>query len=97
MTDPSNSPTENTRVWDQEQLTDLIHQTLRDELLSVGDEFATSSNLIDAGLDSLAVTQLMLSVEEATGVWVDEGELTPENLETSETLARCVLGHLSNA
>ena len=63
----------------------------------MGDDFVTSSNLIEAGLDSLAVTQLMLSVEEATGVWVDEGELTPENLENSETLARCVLGHLKNA
>ena len=97
MTDSSDVQAANARVWDQDQLANLIHQTLRDELLSVGDDFVTSSNLIDAGLDSLAVTQLMLSVEEATGVWVDEGELTPENLENSETLARCVLGHLNNA
>lgn len=82
-------------AWDQARLAALIHATLRDELLSVGDDFTTTSNLIEAGLDSLAVTQLMLSVEEATGVWVDEGELTPENLENSETLAECVLGHLS--
>ena len=97
MTDSSDVQAANARVWDQDQLANLIHQTLRDELLSVGDDFVTSSNLIEAGLDSLAVTQLMLSVEEATGVWVDEGELTPENLENSETLARCVLGHLNNA
>ena len=97
MTDSSDIQTADTRAWDQDQLANLIHQTLRDELLSVGDDFVTSSNLIEAGLDSLAVTQLMLSVEEATGVWVDEGELTPENLENSETLARCVLGHLKNA
>ena len=97
MTDSSDVQAANARVWDQDQLANLIHQTLRDELLSVGHDFVTSSNLIDAGLDSLAVTQLMLSVEEATGVWVDEGELTPENLENSETLARCVLGHLNNA
>ena len=42
------------------------------------------------GLDSLAVTQLMLSIQESTGVWVDEGLLTPENLESCESLATCV-------
>ena len=52
---------------------------LRGELLSVGDEFTPDTNLVDAGLDSLAITQLLLSVEERTGVWVDEGSLTPEN------------------
>ena len=68
----------------------MIHRILRDELLSVGEEFTRTSNLVAAGLDSLAVTQLMLSIEEATGVWVDESLLTPENLETSESLAACV-------
>ena len=32
----------------------------------------------------------MLSIEDATGVWVDESLLTPENLKTAETLAACV-------
>jgi hypothetical protein len=36
----------------------------------------------------------MLSIEENTGVWVDESLLTPENLESSETLAACVHEHL---
>ena len=30
----------------------------------------------------------MLSIEESTGVWVDESLLTPENLESAESLAR---------
>ena len=80
--------------WTRERLVELIHRVLRDDLLSVGQDFTPASNLIEAGLDSLAVTQLMLSIEETTGVWVDESLLTPENLESSETLAACVHEHV---
>ena len=55
------------------------------------------SNLIESGLDSLAVTQLMLAIEEATGVWTDESLLTPENLETAETLAASIYEYVAHA
>jgi acyl carrier protein len=84
-------------AWTREQLTELIHRTLRDELLDAGADFTPKSDLVAAGLDSLAVTQLMLAIEEATGVWVDESLLTPENLETSESLAACVHAHASRS
>ena len=54
-----------------------------------------SRDLIEAGLDSLGVTQLMLSIEEFTGVWVDESLLTPENLESAESLASLVFAQLT--
>ena len=76
--------------WTREALTTKVFEILRDELLEVGGDFTPQSNLVESGLDSLAVTQLMLSIEESTGVWVDESLLTPENLETAETLAACV-------
>ncbi len=76
--------------WTREKVTQRVFEILRDELLDVGDDFTTASNLIEAGLDSLAVTQLMLSIEESTGIWVDESLLTPETLESTETLAACV-------
>lgn len=81
--------------WSRERLAELIHRILRDDLLEVAEDFTPASDLIAAGLDSLAVTQLMLSIEESTGVWVDESLLTPENLASSETLAACVHEHLS--
>ena len=81
--------------WTRERLAELIHRILRDDLLQVSDDFTPASNLIEAGLDSLAVTQLMLSIEESTGVWVDESLLTPENLASSESLANCVHEHVS--
>lgn len=73
-----------------EELTAKVFAILRDEVLSAGSDFSARSNLIDSGLDSLAVTQLMLSIEESTGIWVDESFLTPENLESAETLAALV-------
>jgi acyl carrier protein len=77
-----------------EALAVLVFEILRDEILSVGDGFTPQSNLVDSGLDSLAVTQLLLCVEERTGVWVDDSLLTPENLESAETMAALVCSQL---
>jgi acyl carrier protein len=83
--------------WTRERLTDLIHRILRDDLLAPEGDFSPQSNLIESGLDSLAVTQLMLAIEEATGVWTDESLLTPENLETAETLAASIYEYVSRS
>lgn len=76
--------------WTLEQLEERIFLILRDDLLAAGGEFTPDSDLVAAGLDSMAVTQLMLAVEESTGVWVDESLLTPENLASARSLAACV-------
>ena len=81
----------------RDSLTTRVFEILRDEILSVDSGFTPKTNLVAAGLDSLAVTQLMLSIEESTGVWVDESLLTPENLENAESLAALVHTELSNA
>lgn len=72
----------------------MIFQVLREELLEVDDSFTKHSDLVEAGLDSLGITQLLLTIEEQTGIWVDESELTPENLESTRALAQCVLAAL---
>jgi acyl carrier protein len=77
-----------------DELQALILEVLREDLLEVGDEFGAKSDLIAAGLDSLTAVQLLLAIEERTGIWVDESELTPDNLVNVEALARCVHGHL---
>lgn len=76
------------------ELETLILGVLREELLDVGDDFDSKTDLIGAGLDSLTAVQLLLAIEERTGIWVDESELTPENLQSVETLARCVHQHV---
>jgi acyl carrier protein len=68
----------------------VVYGILRTQLLQVGDDFTPRSNLVESGLDSLAVTQLLLAIEESTGIWVDESLLTPENLESAESLGECV-------
>ena len=78
-----------------EELQKQIFDVIRNELLTVDDDFSPQSNLVEAGLDSLAVTQLLLSIEERTGIWVDESELTPETLESADSLARCVHAHIA--
>jgi len=81
----------------RDELTQRVFAILRDEILASAADLTPRSNLLEAGLDSLAVTQLMLSIEESTGVWIDESLLTPENLESAETLARLVHEQLSEA
>jgi acyl carrier protein len=80
--------------WNRETLTRRIFEILRDDILEVDGSFTPASNLVEAGLDSLAVTQLLLALEESTGIWVDESLLTPENLASAEALAACVAGIL---
>ena len=72
------------------ELTDLVFAILRDQILSPAADFTPQSNLVASGLDSLAVTQLLLCIEERTGVWVDEGLLTPETL--ASAMRSLVLG-----
>jgi acyl carrier protein len=81
----------------REAITQRVFEILRDQLLDAGSDFSPRSNLVAAGLDSLAVTQLMLAIEESTGLWVDESLLTPEHLESAESLASLVYGQLRSS
>jgi len=74
----------------REELEQRIFDIVREGILSVDDTFTKESNLIEAGLDSLALTQLMLAIEESTGVWVDESLLTEETLASVLTLSALV-------
>ncbi len=78
----------------REELTRRVFEILRDQLLDAGADFTPRSDLVAAGLDSLAVTQLLLAIEESTGVWIDESLLTPESLGSAESLASLVHGQL---
>lgn len=80
-----------------DDLTQLIMEFLREELPDLGPDFDTRSDLVEAGLSSLAAVQMLLAIEERTGIWVDESELTPENLASAEALARCVHSHVEAA
>jgi acyl carrier protein len=74
----------------REEIEQRIFDIVRHDILSVHESFTKESNLIEAGLDSLALTQLMLAIEENTGVWVDESLLTEETLTNVKTLSALV-------
>lgn len=74
----------------REELEQRIYDIVREDILTVDGSFTKESNLIEAGLDSLALTQLMLAIEESTGVWVDESLLTEETLASVVTLSALV-------
>ena len=74
----------------REELEQRILDIVREGILTVDERFTSETNLVEAGLDSLALTQLMLAIEETTGLWVDESLLTEETLANVAALAALV-------
>jgi acyl carrier protein len=74
----------------REELEQRIFDIVREDILDVDESFTPQTNLIEAGLDSLALTQLMLAIEESTGVWIDESLLTEETLASVAALTALV-------
>lgn len=66
-----------------------------EEILDLSDGFSTTDDLFLAGLDSMAVMQLVVAAEERFGVVLQAADLSKENLGTADALAvlinrRCV-------
>jgi acyl carrier protein len=73
-----------------ESLEETVLHIVRDDILDTDGEFTTSTPLLESGLDSFSLTQLLLAIEEETGIWIDESHLTREHLENVETLTNCL-------
>jgi acyl carrier protein len=56
-------------------------------LLDVPPEFDAASNLIEAGLDSMAIMQLLLLIEDDYGLWLPEVDLVKQNFASVRVLA----------
>jgi len=78
----------------RDELTDRIFAILRDELLDANEQFTPQSDLVAHGFDSLALTQLLLSIEETTGVWVDENAITEQSLASTVAFAEFLHAYL---
>ncbi len=63
-------------------------QLISESLLSTGPGFGADSDLFAAGLDSMAIMQLLLLVEEEFGVAIPAESVSRENFSTVATLAR---------
>jgi acyl carrier protein len=53
-----------------------------------------AARLVDIGLTSMDMVNLMLGVEAEFDFTIPQGEITPENFQSVETLQRMVVGQL---
>ena len=70
--------------------TELIDWLNAEGLLELDWDFPEDGDLFAAGLDSMAVMQLVVAVEDEFGVELGPDDLTKENLATPITLARLI-------
>ena len=68
-----------------------------ERLLDLPAGFSATARLGDAGLDSMAVMQLLLLIEDRFGVWLPEQDLVAENLASVRTLAHVLRRRLGES
>jgi acyl carrier protein len=77
----------------EQQLITLIAE----RLLATEPGFGTDSDLYQHGLDSMAIMQLLVLLEEEYGVAIPESALTRKNFGSVRQLARLVGDHAAQA
>jgi len=75
--------------------TELIDWMNGEGLLELDWDFPEDGDLFAAGLDSMAVMQLVVAVEDEYGVELTPEDLTKEALATPTTLAALIAGKMS--
>ena len=61
---------------------------------AIATDVRPAARLVDIGLPSMDMGSLMLSVEAEFDFTIPQGEITPENFQSVETLERMVVGQL---
>ena len=69
---------------------DSIRELIDGQLVELSPEFGTEDDLFEAGLDSMAIMQLLLLIEENFGVEIPMGEVTRDNFHNTAAIARLV-------
>ena len=60
-------------------------------------DVTSSAKLVDVGLTSMDMVNLMLGVEAEFDFMIPQDQITPENFQSVETLERLVAGQLAQA
>ena len=79
----------------QSRLISLVKSILAQNAIVADLEPAT--RLVDVGLTSMDMVNLMLAVEAEFDFTIPQGDITPENFQSVETLNRLVAGQLASA
>jgi len=80
---------------DQATLEQQLATLIQDNVLQSAGELAPDSDLFDAGLDSMAIMQLLLLIEDHFGVMPPDADVTRDNFATPRDLARLLHQRLS--
>jgi acyl carrier protein len=75
--------------------TDLIDWLNAEGVLELDWDFPEDGDLAEAGMDSMAIMQLVTAVEDEYGVELTPDDLTRENLATPRTLAALISARIS--
>ena len=71
-------------------LEEALLRLVREKLFDGGAPMTVETDLFAAGLDSMGIMQLMISIEERFGVRVPESAVTRDNFSTASSLAALV-------
>ncbi len=78
-----------------ENLDQQLVTLVSERLLEVQPGFGPESDLYEAGLDSMALMQLLILVEEEYGVSIPESALTKQNFSTVRHLSQIIRERLA--
>jgi acyl carrier protein len=79
----------------QNRVLALVRTILEQNAISV--EIGPQTRLVDAGLTSMDMVNLMLGVEAEFDFTIPQSEITPENFQSVETLQRMIVSQLEPA
>jgi acyl carrier protein len=79
----------------RDRIVSLVRAIL--EQNAVGTEVAPDARLVDVGLTSMDMVNLMLGVEAEFDFTIPQDQITPENFQSVETLERMIAGQLRQA
>lgn len=79
----------------QSKLLVLVKSILKQNAITA--DLKPATLLVDVGLTSMDMVNLMLAVEAEFDFTIPQSEITPENFQSVETLTRLVAGQLASA
>lgn len=72
------------------QMEKKLITVIGEDLMELEPDFGPEDNLFDAGLDSMAIMQLLLVIEENFGVNIPAAELSRDNFSTARAIVQLI-------